>query len=107
MGGCREDGARVFAVVHSARARGCGHKWEHRRFPLNIRKHFCAMWVTALAQIAWYICVVSLKIFKSCLNIGLGTLLWMYLLEERAEQHVSVDFQRFLPTSTIWSFCGD
>ena len=107
MGGCREDGARVFSVVHSARARGCGHKWEHRRFPLNIRKHFCAMWVTALAQIAWYICVVSLKIFKSCLNIGLGTLLWMYLLEERAEQHVSVDFQRFLPTSTIWSICGD
>lgn len=45
-GGCKEDGARVFSVVHSARIRGSEHKLEHERFPLDIRKHFCAVRVT-------------------------------------------------------------
>lgn len=30
----------------SSRTRGRGHKLEHRKFPLKIRKHFCAVWVT-------------------------------------------------------------
>lgn len=39
-GGFREDRARLFSVVPSYRARGNGHKPEHRRLALNIRKHF-------------------------------------------------------------------
>ena len=39
-GGCKEDGDSLFPVVPSNRTRGSGHKLEHRRFPLNIRKCF-------------------------------------------------------------------
>jgi len=38
--GCKEDRVRVFAVVPSDKTKGNGHKLQHRRFPLNIRKHF-------------------------------------------------------------------
>ncbi|GAB0187141.1 mitochondrial enolase superfamily member 1 [Grus japonensis] len=39
-GGWREDGAVLFPVVPSDRTRGNRHKLKHRRFCLNIRKHF-------------------------------------------------------------------
>jgi len=38
-GGCREDRASHFSVV-PWRTRGSVHTSKHRRFPLNIRKHF-------------------------------------------------------------------
>ncbi|GAB0177744.1 translation initiation factor IF-2-like [Grus japonensis] len=73
-GGWKEDVARLFSVVPSDRTRGDGHKVEHRRFPLSIRKHFFPVRVTE----HWHklpIEVVessSLEIFRTHLNVILG-----------------------------------
>ena len=37
---CKEDGASLFSAVPCARTRGSRQELEHRRFPLNTRKHF-------------------------------------------------------------------
>lgn len=45
-GGYEVDGAKLFPVLCSSRTRGNGHKLQHRRFTLNIRKYFCTVQVT-------------------------------------------------------------
>lgn len=51
----KENGARLFSVVLSARTTGSRHKLENRKFPLSIRKYFCAVWMTALMQAAQWV----------------------------------------------------
>jgi len=74
MKGYEGDGARLCSVVPSVRTRGNGHRWKHRRFLLNIRKHFLTVRVTG----CWYrfprevVESPSLEILKSHLDMVLG-----------------------------------
>lgn len=64
-------------MVPSARTRCNGHKVEHGRFPLTIKKDFFTVWVMG----PWHgvprevLECPSLKIFKSRMDIVLGNLL--------------------------------
>lgn len=73
---------RLFSVLLSARTRGNGNEPEHRIFCLTMRKHFCAVQVAENRHRLHREAVgSSLEISKSQLDIGLGTLLWVSLLE--------------------------
>lgn len=56
-------------------------------FPLDTRQHFCVVQVTERWHRLPRSCgVSSWGIFKSLLNTGLGTLLWVALLEQGWDQ---------------------
>ena len=75
--GRQRDMANLFSAVCGVRARGNGHKLEHRKFCINIQRNFFTVrvmehWIRLPRQI---VDSPSLEIFKTCLDTYLCSLL--------------------------------
>jgi len=80
---CLHSGENCKFSGAQCRTRGGGQKLEHRIFPLNIRKHFCAVQETEHWHGLPRGCgISSLDISKSYLDMVLGPLLWVCLPEQ-------------------------
>lgn len=69
----QSDLSRIFLVVCSGRTRGVGHKLEHEKVCVPIRKRFIALWVTEHWQSLGSLLLG--EVLRSHLDMGLGTLL--------------------------------
>lgn len=71
------DEARVFSAVNSNRARGSGHKLEHRKLHTDMRKnvYFEGIWTLEQAAKREVLESCSLEIFRTQLNAFLCCLL--------------------------------
>ena len=71
---CKEEGAKLFSVMPSARTSSNGHKWKVRMFCLNVSKRYLTVRVTE----HWHgllrevVESPSLEIFQSHLDMVLG-----------------------------------
>ena len=101
-GGCGQDRARLFSVLPSAGTRGNVHKLEHRRFPVNIRKQFCAVcvWLSAGTGCPERLWSFLLGGFQKLPGCGPGyPCLCIHLLEHGVEPD---DLQKSLATLTYF-----
>lgn len=93
-GRCKEDRYRLFSLVCSDRTRGNGLKLKHRRWLLNIKKHFFTVRTTGYLQKLW-----SLHLLADILKLprrSLNQRAWWLCLSKGVEQD---NLQMVLPIS--------